>query len=64
MSKLMVETTCPICQSNEDIPVDMNEWSKWQGGALIQNAMPDMPAHIREQLISGICPSCWRERFE
>ena len=35
----------------------------WQAGELIQNAMPNLDADSREQLISGTCPKCWDEMF-
>jgi hypothetical protein len=40
--------------------VDVNEtaYDNWQGGELIQNAMPDLTPTEREQLISHLCPAC------
>jgi hypothetical protein len=35
----------------------------WQGGELIQNALPELTADERELLISGTCPSCWDRMF-
>jgi hypothetical protein len=35
----------------------------WQGGELIQNAMPDLSAELREFLMTGITPFEWEENF-
>ena len=32
-------------------------------GVLIQNAMPYLPANVREMLISGLCDDCQAEMF-
>ena len=59
----LIETTCPICQSNEDIVVNYDEWAKYQAGALIQDALVSLNADQREQIITGICKPCWDASF-
>ena len=35
----------------------------WTGGQLIQEAMPDIPDHEREFIMTGIIPSEWGDAF-
>lgn len=44
-----------------EIPVTQKQLDTWKGGALIQDAMPDLSADEREFLMSGITPEEWRE---
>lgn len=44
-----------------DINVTEEQIKKWQNGAFIQNAMPNIPAAHREFLLSGITPEEWEE---
>jgi hypothetical protein len=37
--------------------------AKWRGGALIQDALPELDADQRELLVSGIHPECWAKMF-
>jgi hypothetical protein len=59
--RTLIETTCPICQSNHDVVVEVAALHKWQSGALIQDAFPMLSASERELLITGICDNCWPE---
>jgi len=58
-----VTVTCRIC--NQEIPVSATEEQlmSWHAGALIQYAMPGVPADERELLISGICGPCFDRMF-
>ena len=56
---MFVPTTCPECHKSTDISVDIAGYRAWKCGQLIQHALPSLPAPQREQLITGICPSCW-----
>ena len=40
-----------------------DEIHAWQGGELIQNAMPQLSAEEREFLMTGITPDEWNEMF-
>lgn len=59
INKVQIKTTCPCCQQNHFITVDIKDYEKWQNGELIQNAFPYLSAAKRELLITGICPTCW-----
>jgi hypothetical protein len=37
--------------------------ANWRGGALIQDALPELDADQRELLISGIHAGCWAKMF-
>lgn len=36
---------------------------QYEAGVHVQNAFPDLPAEIREQIITGIHPECWKTMF-
>lgn len=46
-----------------DVPVTVEQLEAWQGGELIQNAMPALSAEFREFLMTGITPFEWEENF-
>ena len=56
--RINVEITCPFCNEDHAVEVDLARFVAWQNGELIQNAMPDLTFTEREQLISGLCPNC------
>lgn len=37
--------------------------AKYEAGAFVQEAFPDLPRELREQIISGTHPKCWEEMF-
>jgi len=50
-------------QNCMDLPIREGQLDRWRGGALIQDAMPNLDADQREFLISGITPAEWNEAF-
>lgn len=64
MKDLMITRKCVFCGKPHSVEVDSYEYNLWDNGALIQNAMPNEPAEVREFLISGICPTCQKECFD
>lgn len=59
-----VVTECPLCGRGEIIPVPREGYSRWRAGvAHSQDAMPEVHAIQREQLITGICGPCWEDSF-
>jgi hypothetical protein len=46
-----------------EVPCTEAQLAAWQSGQLIQHAMPNVPAELREFLISGITPEEWKEMF-
>ena len=52
------------CGNEYEVPVTQDQLDKWQGGALIQNVMPNLTPDQRELLISGTCGRCWDKMFK
>jgi hypothetical protein len=50
---------CPFCTREWNLEISTEAYRKWQGGALVQHAMPEVSADDRELLISGVCPQCF-----
>ena len=46
-----------------DMPITAEQFNNWQGGMLIQDAMPNLTAGEREFIMSGITPKEWEETF-
>lgn len=46
-----------------DIGCTEEQYSNWENGMHIQDAMPNIPAEEREFIISGITPQEWNELF-
>lgn len=54
---------CTRCGHPKTVACTDEQYARFRGGALIQTAMPDVPAEQRELLLSGICGDCWKEVF-
>lgn len=50
---------CVICGVRPRVTVTRDGWTKYQKGALVQVAFPEMDADQREMLINGTHPKCW-----
>jgi hypothetical protein len=61
---VQIATLCGVCQEVDTIEVDSVSYGKWCAGEFIQDAMPELDADKREQLISGTCPECFDKMFE
>ena len=62
--KAVTTKRCMICGKTGTVSVSSAGHRRWLQGALIQNALPDLDADQREQLISGTHPACWGELYE
>ena len=51
--------TCNKCEDQVEMAVNVDDYTSWENGELIQNAMPYLTADEREVLISGICGPCF-----
>jgi len=60
---IAIKSTCPLCEESAVIEVPIAGFNKWQNGAYIQDALPELDADTREQLITGTCPPCWTRLF-
>lgn len=61
--EIFVETQCPFCGEKSKIFFNYLDWCDWTNGASAQVAFPYLSTDEREQLISGICPTCWARMF-
>ena len=59
----VVAVPCRLCNEVTDLTVNVEGFVTWQGGELIQKALPELDEDQRELLISGTCPTCWNEMF-
>lgn len=58
------ELSCCFCRKPHYVVADERKVELWLNGMLIQNALPELTATEREQLISRMCPSCQAEFFD
>ena len=59
-----VDVVCPFCGKTTTIQVVGKDFYAWKfEGVLIQDAMPYLPANMRETLISGLCDECQEKMF-
>lgn len=56
---LVINVKCPLCHKEYTVEVPADGYVRWNGGELIQDAMPDVSPDDREALISGICRDCY-----
>ncbi|MCI2422475.1 hypothetical protein MOQ72_34115 [Saccharopolyspora sp. K220] len=54
---------CFVCQNSSTVDVDVDGFIRWQSGALVQDAFPDMAPQQRELLMTGTHPECWKAAF-
>jgi hypothetical protein len=54
---------CLECKKLVEFEADEVGLEAWYNGALIQQALPDLPASLREMLITEICPACFDKLF-
>lgn len=50
---------CMVCDNRTVLEVDQKGWDRYNGGAFIQDAFPELSADDRELLLTGIHPECW-----
>ncbi len=58
-----VYVNCAWCGKRFDIPYTIQQERDVNRGALIQNCTPGLDPDMQELLISGTCPTCWKETF-
>lgn len=54
---------CPFCGREHSVKVEVEQFLAYQQGALAQVAFPNLSASEREQIISGMCPTCQKDIF-
>lgn len=61
--KLRIFGTCTVTKQEYSVEVDHSGWQKWQNGAMIQDALPDLTGSEREFLLNGTTPAEWDSMF-
>src|SRR5690349_10756737 len=56
-----MQVPCRRCGQITVVPCTDEQLERWRGGALIQDAMPNLSPDEREVLISGFCGKCFDE---
>ena len=59
----MLEITCWNCNNTYVVKFSPEGYAEWQGGELIQEALPELSDGERELMISSTCDTCWDELF-
>jgi len=52
---------CRWCGKRVTFKIDVEGLRKWQGGELIQAALPNLTLSQREMLLSNTCQECWEK---
>lgn len=61
---IVVQTKlCIYCNKSSLLQMSRAEYSRFQSGLLIQQALPDWTQDKRELLISGTHQECWDKMF-
>ena len=62
---MLITRTSPISgvMHSLEVPCTPEQVGAWEAGMLIQDAMPDVEAPLREFIKSGISPAEWRKMF-
>ena len=62
---MKITRTSPVTGVTHTLEVDCTpeQLEAWEAGTLIQDAMPDVEAPLREYVKSGITPQEWLETF-
>jgi hypothetical protein len=65
MDKLIsISVSCISCHKVYKFDVSEAGLNNFDSGMLIQKALPELDAGLREMLISKICPKCWDIMFQ
>ena len=62
---MLIEQESPFSGNKNVMDIDVTEEqiASWQGGQLIQEAMPNLSANEREFIKTGITPEEWENTF-
>lgn len=50
---------CIVCHKTGTIKVLREHLEQYEAGTKVQHAFPEMPAELREQIMTGTHPACW-----
>ena len=55
---------CRLCGEAGEVTVRKSDLERYREGAYVQEAFPELPADLREQIINGTHPICFKIMFE
>jgi hypothetical protein len=62
-TSLIQTPRCIYCGETGALELSNEGIAKYENGSLIQYAFPELHRSLREQLITGTHPKCWKEMF-
>jgi len=64
METTLIKTKrCFVCGDEGYLELSKQGVARYERGAFVQDAFPELPAPVREQIITGTHPKCWDEMF-
>lgn len=64
METTLIKTRrCFVCGDEGFLELPKDGIAKYESGMFVQDAFPDLPKELREQIISGTHPDCWNDLF-
>lgn len=60
---VMQTPVCWHCNKSGTVEMTLTELMTYELGGLLQEAFPNHPAPVREQIKTGVHPKCWEEMF-
>ena len=63
MKTVYATRKCPVCLKGGTIMVDEHELFAYLRGEYVGKAFKSLTIPLREQIISGVHPHCWREMW-
>lgn len=63
MMQTYITKKCIQCGETGTMELDMADVIAWHAGKLAQSAFPYLTVDLREQVISGTHPACWKAIF-
>lgn len=65
MSEVILTKSCENCGTLRFAKVDLEQIEKYNAGAHVQEAFPNLSKEEREFFfLPGLCKNCWDELFE
>jgi hypothetical protein len=58
-----VSIVCLDCEKLVKFEVDAQGLADWHNGILLQHALPELEAPLREMMITKLCPVCSERLF-
>ncbi len=59
-----ITITCSRCRKEYNVSFNVDDYDKWQSGAMIQEAFPYLTPGDRELMKTRICDDCFKNIFK